>query len=169
MRIWSPRTWKSMPKQILLGQNKEFAGMVAGNMLGQNHKTVQYALDDEVEKLIALRVKFYDFVKANDIFNIDDKAGIFNYINSRVGFSDKVDIKKVIKYYKQNRIYDHHDEKYFIECLDNLWGKMTGKIKHHTGRYYSDKHRSQLADMFENNYKWYIDNKVEQYYHYNQN
>lgn len=165
MRIWSPDLWNNMPKQFLLGQNKEFAMMVRGNLLGQNHSTVQYALDNEVEKLIALRVKFYDFVKANDIFNINEKAGVFNYINSKVGFSDKVDIKKVIKYYKQDKIYDEHNYQYLIECLDNLFGKMIGTIKRYNGEFYSDKHRNQLWEMFTKNYSWYLDDIVEMYVH----
>ena len=154
MRLWHEATWDYLPLQWQLSISKEIAMAIRSNMLGHKHSTVQYALDDDVEKLIAYRLKFYDFVVDNDIFNIDDRAGAYNYINSKVGFSSEIDIEKVKYWYNQENIYEHHNEEYFIECLDNLWGKMTGDIKRYNGEDYNDKNKKMLWKMFSEKLAW---------------
>lgn len=124
MRLFHEDLWQYLPKQHILGQNKEIAMAIRSNMLGHSHSTVQYALDDDVEKLIAWRIKFYNYVVENDIFNINHNAGAYNYINSNAGFEPNIDIDKVKYWCEQDKIYNEHSDEYLLECLNNLWGKM---------------------------------------------
>lgn len=168
MRLWDETLLKYLPKQILMGQHRECCAL-RGKGWNKNHSTVQYALDDDMEKLIAYHNKVIKICVEKHDINISKEWCNFRYRGKQLGYDNTLDLVKVRQYrnrtHKNSVIYDKHNGKYTIECLDNLFGKMIGVIKRYNGEVYSDKYRNQLWDMFNKNFQWYLDDIVEMYIH----
>lgn len=132
MRIWDQRLIKSLPYNPgtslnqLGGQRRENAAM-RGLGWEKKHSTVQYALDDEFEKLIAYDMLIIDeILRRNPNANIDKNWLDYNYRGKRQNECKliNIDINKVNLYYNDalhgKMIYDYRDDKYLQECIENL-------------------------------------------------
>lgn len=170
MRLWHQDMVQHLPKKLLLGQHRECCAL-RGKGWEKKHSTVQYALDDDIEKLIAYH-KIIMTVLINK-FNVAVDESWFEsiYRGKKLPIDNNIDSNEVFilahnSIATKEPIHDHHDYEYLIECLDNLWGKMTTETKDYEGRNYGLKYRAAVCSMFKKHYPYYIKDKIEEYLHY---
>jgi uncharacterized protein (TIGR02328 family) len=124
MRLWHQKIIPYLPRQQLLGQHRECCAL-RGKGWTKKHATVQYALDDKLEKLVAYHWLVIDEMESRG-YSVDNSWKYPDYRGKLLEFcpSFNFDLFEVYrKFNNQTMIYDYHDDRYLNECLDNLRGK----------------------------------------------
>ncbi|WP_156299547.1 TIGR02328 family protein [Streptobacillus canis] len=116
MRLWHEELISKLPRQQLLGQHRECCALRGGGW-GKKHETVDY-----VFKYSPIRLYYYHLLIMEEM----KKRG---YLPSEEWF-DKLYRGKKEKAYdllkeekKLKPIYPEHNEKYYVECIENLKNK----------------------------------------------
>lgn len=117
MRLWHYKLLPVLPRQQLLGQHRECCTL-RGNGWDRKHSTVQYALDLCYEYLVFYHWQVIDEMEKRG-YNIDSNWKYGRYRGKSCGkccsFNNCYD-------YREFR-YEAHDDKYLIECIENLRSK----------------------------------------------
>lgn len=116
MRLWHEELIPKLPRQQLLGQHRECCAL-RGLGWKKKHATVDYVFDYSPFKLYHFHMKVMNEMKRR------------GYQNDPIWENPTYRGKKCPAYEEINDSvndtlpYPEHDEKYLVECLDNLAGK----------------------------------------------
>lgn len=113
MRLWHEELIPKLPRQQLLGQHREFCAL-RGLGWKKEHATVDYVFDYSPFKLYHYHMKIMKEMQRRGYQN-DPIWGNPTYRGKYVRLiNDSVD---------DTLPYPEYDQKYLVECLDNLAGK----------------------------------------------
>ena len=121
MRLWHQSLLPILPKPQILSQHRECCSL-RGKGWNKKHSTVQYALNDEKEKLVAYHIILMNEMLKRKV-NIDEKWWNVQYRGKNMEIDSLIDNKKVIDYSKLFPIYDQHNSIYLCICCINLFVK----------------------------------------------
>ena len=122
MRLWHRDLLKHLPKQWLMGQHRECCAL-RGKGWGRLHETVNYVFDYNFIDLVHYHREVIQILTITHGVNVDLIWWNEDYRGKQLGTVRKVPncyIREVI-------LYPEHDDKYYIECCENLIEKF--KIK----------------------------------------
>ena len=123
MRLWHEDLLRILPRQQLLGQHRECCSLV-GLGWTKKHSTVQYALDDSLERLKAYHLRVIDEMERRG-YKVSREWYNPLYRGKHVGIDNNIDAIKTLKtYLTDDNIYQEHNGEYMKECIENL--KMKG-------------------------------------------
>lgn len=121
MRLWHEEMLGKLPKQQLLGQHRECCAL-RGLGWKKKHSTVQYALNDDFEKLVVYHQRVINEM-INRGYNVDNKWRNLNYRGKIIGYDSNISNKKINFYNSRKIVYDYHNKNYYNECVQNLASK----------------------------------------------
>ena len=123
MRLWHEDLLRTLPKAQLLSQHRECCALV-GLGWKKKHSTVQYALDDSLERLKAYHLRVIDEMERRG-YNVGREWYNPLYRGKRIGMDRNINpIKALTIYLTDGLIYQQHNKSYLTECVENL--KMKG-------------------------------------------
>jgi len=122
MRLWHTSLIPRLPRQQLLGQHRECCAL-RGNGWGRPHATVNYVFTHPYFYLFAYHKRvFEEMVRRGYKFAIE--WGCSDYRGKRLGDEHSAFTSWThndVEYLKSHpNIYPEHDEKYLVECIENL-------------------------------------------------
>lgn len=120
MRLWHEELLPKLPRQQLLGQHRECAALL-GKGWGRPHSIVNYVFKYDREKLKAYHYKVIDEMHRRG-YKPAPEWSDDNYLGKTLGYGE-LDSFKIEAEYSRDITYDEHDDKYMIECLENLASK----------------------------------------------
>jgi len=124
MRLWHQSLLPHLPLKQLVGQHRECCAL-RGKGWYKKHSTVQYALDDKFEKLVAYHLVVINEAEARNI-NISDEWKDIYYRGKKLnrlaeGELDTGLISNLVSSSKKRKkIYAEHNISYIYECIKNL-------------------------------------------------
>lgn len=118
MRLWHEKLISKLPRRQLLGQHRECCAL-RGKGWNKTHSTVQYVFEYDIEKLIAYHMRVMKELQ-NRGYRVNEEWLKCSYRGKQLGYSYKIDIRKVMKYKENEVIYSEHNDEYLNECLENL-------------------------------------------------
>lgn len=121
MRLWHEEMLGKLPRQQLLGQHRECCAL-RGLGWKKKHSTVQYALNDDFEKLVVYHQRVINEM-INRGYNVDNKWRNLNYRGKIIGYDSNISNKKINFYNSRKIVYDYHNKNYYNECVQNLASK----------------------------------------------
>lgn len=115
MRLWHYTLIPLLPRQQLLGQHRECCAL-RGNGWTKKHSTVQYALDAPYEHLVCYHWQVIDEMISRG-YNIEGKWDSARYRGKSCEpwVEGKLDMPLYTAFH-----YPEHDDKYLLECKENL-------------------------------------------------
>lgn len=123
MRLWHEELLRKLPRQQLLGLNRECAALI-GLGWTKKHSTVQYALDDSLERLKAYHLRVIDEMERRG-YKVSREWYNPLYRGKRVGMDHNINpVTALTIYLTDGLIYQQHNKSYLKECIENL--KMKG-------------------------------------------
>lgn len=121
MRLWHEEMLGKLSRQQLLGQHRECCAL-RGLGWKKKHSTVQYALNDDFEKLVVYHQRVINEM-INRGYNVDNKWRNLNYRGKIIGYDSNISNKKINFYNSRKIVYDYHNKNYYNECVQNLASK----------------------------------------------
>lgn len=122
MRLWHEKLLSLLPRQQLLGQHRECAALLGKGWV-KRHSTVQYALNQNLERLKAYHNRVIDEMN-NRGYKVSQEWYDLKYRGKQIGLDNSINEEKVVQYYCDNGlVYKEHDNNYLQECIDNLKNK----------------------------------------------
>lgn len=119
MRLWHEELLSKLPRQQLLGQHRECTALI-GLGWTKKHRTVQYALNDNLERLKAYHLRVIDEMERRG-YKVSREWYNPLYRGKILGMDHNINpVKTLTIYLTDGNIYKQHDRKYLTECLENL-------------------------------------------------
>lgn len=115
MRLWHYELISKLPRQQLLGQHRECCAL-RGLGFYKKHSTIDYIKKYGINKLYQYHLLVITEMKKRG-YNVDPK-----WLNPFYR-GKKLNIDMVNQIQSKNGIYPEHNDKYLVECLQNLKNK----------------------------------------------
>ena len=119
LRLWHEELLKLLPRQQLLGLNRECCALI-GLGWTKKHSTVQYALNQQIERLKAYHLRVIDEMKRRG-YNVTQEWLSVQYRGKKLGIDNTINVDLTLDYYiTDGNIYQEHDNEYLQLCIENL-------------------------------------------------
>jgi len=119
MRLWHEGLLGKLPRQQLLGLNRECCALI-GLGWTKKHSTVQYALNQEIERLKAYHLRVIDEMQRRG-YKVTQEWLNAQYRGKKIGIDSYIEESKVFDYYiTDGYVYQEHNDAYLQECIENL-------------------------------------------------
>lgn len=115
MRLWHQDLIFFLPREQLLGQHRELCAL-RGKGFDKKHKTVDYVFKYPYYYLYKFHLIVIKEMEKRG-YNVNPRWKIRNYRGKNIGFDYTEFTQDKIC---GDKIYKEHDEKYLIECIENL-------------------------------------------------
>jgi uncharacterized protein (TIGR02328 family) len=124
MRLWHQSLIPYLPNRHLGGQHRECCAL-RGKGWFKRHSTVQYALDDKFEKLIAYHFIVIDEMEARNMNVASEWTNAYYRGRSLKPLQEnELDTELILKLVRaaerRKKVYSEHNSYYMNECLLNL-------------------------------------------------
>lgn len=119
MRLWHEKLISKLPRQQLLGQHRECAAL-RGNGWGKPHATVNYVFEYSYRNLFYYHQLVMEEMTRRG-YKVSDEWYDPNYRGKKcepIKEDLKIDLNWL--HYKSEHIYKEHDDRYLVECINNL-------------------------------------------------
>jgi uncharacterized protein (TIGR02328 family) len=131
MRLWHEELLEVLPKQWLLGQNRECCAL-RGAGWGKKHATVDYVFTHPYGWLVEYHWRLMDLLYLRYGVHVDERWEKAEYRGRRTDKLPFVGGKvELTQEQIDGRIYPEHDAAYMRECLENL--RRKGKVYDESG------------------------------------
>ena len=116
MRLWHEQIIHLLPKNQLLGQHRECCAL-RGNGWNKKHKTVDYVFTYSPYNLFIYHSKIMDEMEKRG-YRVSREWRDKNYRGQKAESYSNLKETNI-----STPIYKEHNDKYLLECIENLAGK----------------------------------------------